>query len=129
VEKTGYLIDFGLAAVHGKRLQPASGTVSYSSIVAMQSNIPLPWDDLESLAYTLISLANGKLPWDGMPFLQVVQQKKQPATKICVRLPDIFAHFLDYTRASRDRFLAPDYLLWICKFRKAARELNKLVGV
>jgi len=115
------LIDFGLASIRGKQLQPASGTPAYSSVVAMSTNIPLPWDDLESLGYTLLSLAKGKLPWDGKSWHQIIKQKKQPAKKICVGLPAIFADFLDYSYVSRNRFSAPNYVLWINKFRKAYR--------
>lgn len=67
-----YLIDLGLARryldangrhVPLKKNRSASGTPTYESINTMNLWSPSRRDDLESLFYTLIWLARGKLPW------------------------------------------------------------------
>lgn len=72
-------------------------------------------DDLESIAYSIIYLAKGKLPWQGLGISdsdekcrQVYKLKKQSPDKICGGLPAPFAAFLKYCRglAFHDK---PDY--------------------
>jgi serine/threonine protein kinase len=70
-----YLVDFGLAqkwrdtrASHVKydqRPDDFRGTIRYASVHAHLGRTPSRRDDLESLAYTLLFLLNGRLPWQG----------------------------------------------------------------
>ena len=70
-----YLVDFGLAqkwrdsrAAHVKydqRPDDFRGTIRYASVHAHLGRTPSRRDDLESLAYTLLFLLNGRLPWQG----------------------------------------------------------------
>lgn len=75
-EKNLYLIDLGLAsrwkeAASGRHVDYDQkpdvfrGTVRYASVHAHLGRTGSRRDDLESLAYTLIFLLRGKLPWQG----------------------------------------------------------------
>ena len=73
-------------------------------------------DDLECLGYTMIYLAKGILPWQGikladksMKYEKILERKKGISMELlCKDLPPVFAHFLQYVRSLRfdDR---PDY--------------------
>lgn len=63
-------------------------------------------DDLESLAYTLIYLATGSLPWQGIKGNSKTQanmyigEKKigTPIASLCIGLPHAFEAFIQYAR-------------------------------
>ncbi|KAI1796999.1 kinase-like domain-containing protein [Ganoderma leucocontextum] len=74
-----------------------------------------PHDDMESLAYTILELRLGGLPWDGlrcMSYADMFICKKRwtgeywTATTGC---PEVYGHFLD---SIRDRSQALDYARW-----------------
>ncbi|KAL6771602.1 hypothetical protein ACKKBG_A27045 [Auxenochlorella protothecoides x Auxenochlorella symbiontica] len=48
-------------------LSPCPGTPDYASTASLYENELGPRDDMESLAYTLLYLWMGKLPWAGLP--------------------------------------------------------------
>lgn len=64
-------------------------------------------DDLEALAYTLVQLARGTLPWDSVPGHNKAKRcarireckAKTSVEAICDGLPSCFARFLAYARA------------------------------
>ena len=60
-------------------------------------------DDLESLAYVLIYLLRGSLPWQGLKHRRrnrVVESKQKTSTRdLCLGLPMEFRTFLDYSRS------------------------------
>lgn len=64
-------------------------------------------DDLEALAYTLVQLAKGSLPWDSVPGHNKAKRcarirdckAKTGVDVICAGLPPCFARFLAYARA------------------------------
>jgi serine/threonine protein kinase len=70
-----YLVDFGLTQLwrdstqqhvkYDQRPDDFKGTVRYASVHAHLGRTPSRRDDLESLAYTLMFLLNGRLPWQG----------------------------------------------------------------
>jgi len=68
-----YLIDFGLSRYFRvanqdfpvQKSKGISGSLRYCSVRA-HGGLHTPYNDLESLAYVLIFLAAGKLPWQGM---------------------------------------------------------------
>jgi hypothetical protein len=84
------------------RLDVFRGTVRYASVHAHLGRTGSRRDDLESLAYTLIFLLRGRLPWQGYQgdnkgFL--VCKKKKMATSpemLCFFCPLPFKLFLEY---------------------------------
>lgn len=69
-----FLVDFGLAqrwrdskghVVYNQRPDDFRGTIRYASVHAHLGRTPSRRDDLESLAYTLLFLLYGRLPWQG----------------------------------------------------------------
>merc|ERR1719335_1200189 len=73
--QTIYLVDFGLAEpylVAGMHIAPREqnrglcGTARYASVYA-HAGLQSRRSDLEALAYVLMYLAVGKLPWQGAP--------------------------------------------------------------
>ncbi|KAG1046670.1 hypothetical protein G6F43_010854 [Rhizopus delemar] len=118
-----HIYDFGLAKIfkHNNvhigitEVDHLVGTSRYSSLNAHKGIELSRRDDLESIAYSIIYLAKGKLPWQGLGISdsdekcrQVYKLKKQSPDKICGGLPATFAAFLKYCRglAFHDK---PDY--------------------
>jgi serine/threonine protein kinase len=69
-----YLVDFGLTqsykegsfhVKYDQRPDDFRGTIRYASVHAHLGRTPSRRDDLESLAYTIMFLLNGRLPWQG----------------------------------------------------------------
>ena len=111
-----FLVDFGLAKHylhpttrqhipirHGKNL---TGSARYCSLATHEGVEQSRRDDLESLAYTLIYLICGKLPWQGLQgkkaerYLQIKRLKRDTSlTDICgAKTPPQFSAFLQYCR-------------------------------
>lgn len=83
-----------------------TGTARYSSINTHLGLEHARRDDLESLAYVLIYLTSGTLPWQDLSGLipsecaEIVKLKQQiPAHKLCRGLPKGYADFLLYARS------------------------------
>ena len=113
-----YIIDFGISRKYkssrtGKHLKfsltgKMFGTVKYLSYNASRGVEQSRRDDLESIGYMLISLANGKLPWQGIKlkegninkkYLEMLMLKKfTPLEKICAGLPIEFVEYLKYCK-------------------------------
>lgn len=121
-----YCIDFGLSKkyrdakhVHIPYREDKSltGTARYASINTHLGIEQSRRDDVESVAYVLIYLAKGSLPWqtikeeDGGDKYKKLSESKFTLTpeKICEGLPSEFALFLNYCRSLNfeDK---PDYL-------------------
>ena len=131
-----FIIDYGLAKRYrdpishkhiaystGKSL---TGTARYASINALAGNEQSRRDDLEGLAYVLIYLAKGNLPWIGIDandrkekYDKILQLKKNTSPeKLCKDLPQQFADFLTDVK-SLDFEDEPDY----SKYRNMFRSL------
>jgi len=114
-----YMIDFGLAR-RPRRDRPADaerrfvGTPRFASIRAHDGLDPAPRDDLEGLAYSLVWLLRGSLPWqaleDDRDALAAIGRRKAGVTpgELCAGLPCEFAAFLESARALGPAD-APDY--------------------
>ncbi|KAF2323466.1 hypothetical protein GH714_035598 [Hevea brasiliensis] len=105
-EKKLFLVDLGLATrwrdtssglhvEYDQRPDVFRGTVRYASVHAHLGRTASRRDDLESLAYTLIFLLRGRLPWQGyQPFKQFVEYvvnlkfDEEPNYAKCVSLFD-----------------------------------------
>lgn len=109
---TLHIIDFGLAKqyrdprthIHIKYQQRTSpiGTARYASINAQSGSELSRRDDLESLAYVLIYLLRGSLPWQdisGSQKKKMLQMKKTVSLDvICEGLPVEFQLLLKHAR-------------------------------
>ncbi|CDW83541.1 casein kinase [Stylonychia lemnae] len=121
-----HMIDFGLAKryrdgkthqhIPYKENKNLTGTARYASVNAHLGIEQSRRDDLESIGYVLVYLANGSLAWQNLN-VQVMQEKYQkimesklalPIEQIAVGLPAEFSNYLHYCRSLRfeDK---PDY--------------------
>ena len=121
-----HMIDFGLAKryrdgkthqhIPYKENKNLTGTARYASVNAHLGIEQSRRDDLESIGYVLVYLANGSLAWQNLN-VQVMQEKYQkimesklalPIEQISVGLPAEFSNYLHYCRSLRfeDK---PDY--------------------
>ncbi|CAF0830988.1 unnamed protein product [Didymodactylos carnosus] len=111
-----YLIDFGLSKYYldrrrrqhieyreGKSL---TGTARYASLRTHMGIEQSRRDDLECLGYSLIYLAKGKLPWQGIKAesrtekQEKIYQKKlnTSLSTLCKDFTEEFVHFINYAR-------------------------------
>ncbi|GAV79502.1 LOW QUALITY PROTEIN: Pkinase domain-containing protein/Aldedh domain-containing protein [Cephalotus follicularis] len=110
-EKKLYLIDLGLASRwrdassgshvnYDQKPDVFRGTVRYASVHAHLGRTGSRRDDLESLAYTLIFLLKGKLPWQGYMgenkgFLVCKKKMASSPQMLCGLCPPAFVQFLE----------------------------------
>ncbi|PON73304.1 GPCR kinase [Parasponia andersonii] len=110
-EKKLYLIDLGLASKwrdsssgrhvdYDQKPDVFRGTVRYASVHAHLGRTGSRRDDLESLAYTLIFLLKGKLPWQGYAgdnkgFLVCKRKMATSPEMLCCMCPPPFQKFLE----------------------------------
>ena len=111
-----YIIDFGLSKkfrdpktlkhIQYKEGKHLTGTARYASINTHVGIEQSRRDDLESLAYVLLYLVRGNLPWQGMNASNKMAKYKQVLDKkveigidgLCEGLPDEFRTFLEYCK-------------------------------
>ncbi|OIS96501.1 casein kinase i isoform delta-like protein, partial [Nicotiana attenuata] len=110
-EKKLFLVDLGLATkwrentkglhvVYDQRPDMFRGTVRYASAHAHLGRTASRRDDLESLAYTLIFLHQGRLPWQGFQgdnksFLVCKKKMETSPDTLCCFCPAPLREFLD----------------------------------
>ncbi|CAM0882778.1 unnamed protein product [Alopecurus aequalis] len=111
-EKKLYLVDLGLATKwkdrstgrhveYDQRPDVFRGTVRYASVHAHLGRIGSRRDDLESLAYTLVFLLRGRLPWQGYQgenkgFLVCKKKMSTSPESLCTFCPQPFKEFVEY---------------------------------
>ncbi|KAM7480488.1 hypothetical protein LguiA_028701 [Lonicera macranthoides] len=111
-EKKLFLVDLGLATKwkdistglhvdYDQRPDVFRGTVRYASVHAHLGRTGSRRDDLESLAYTLIFLLRGRLPWQGYQgenkgFLVCKKKMATSPETLCSCCPAPFRLFVDY---------------------------------
>ncbi|XP_021847756.1 casein kinase 1-like protein HD16 [Spinacia oleracea] len=111
-EKKLFLVDLGLATKwrdsttglhveYDQRPDVFRGTVRYASVHAHLGRTGSRRDDLESLAYTLVFLLRGRLPWQGYQgenkgFLVCKKKMATSPETLCCFCPQPFRHFVDY---------------------------------
>lgn len=111
---TIFIIDFGLARLFRKPTtylhtpyttkHSIVGTLPFTSVNGQRGHTQSHRDDLESLAYTIIFLALGHLPWttafDRRDHEAVLQKKTViTAEELCEGLPPPFLKFVVYVRS------------------------------
>ncbi|CAH1449020.1 unnamed protein product [Lactuca virosa] len=110
-EKKLYLVDLGLASKwrdtssgnhvdYDQKPDVFRGTVRYASVHAHLGRTGSRRDDLESLAYTLVFLLKGKLPWQGFVgenkgFLVCKKKMATSPDILCYYCPSPFKQFLE----------------------------------
>ncbi|OAY76608.1 Casein kinase I isoform delta-like [Ananas comosus] len=111
-EKNLFLVDLGLATKwkdsttgqhveYDQRPDVFRGTVRYASAHAHLGRTGSRRDDLESLAYTLIFLLRGRLPWQGYQgenkgFLVCKKKMATSPESLCSFCPQPFRQFVEY---------------------------------
>ncbi|KAF3772643.1 Casein kinase I-like protein 2 [Nymphaea thermarum] len=111
-EKKLFLVDLGLATrwresstcqhvEYDQRPDVFRGTVRYASVHAHLGRTGSRRDDLESLAYTLIFLLRGRLPWQGYQgenksFLVCKKKMATSPEALCCFCPLPFRQFLEH---------------------------------
>lgn len=110
-EKKLFLADLGLATKwqdskglhvgYDQRPDVFRGTVRYASVHAHLGRISSRRDDLESLAYTLIFLIRGSLPWQGYQgdnkgFLVCKKKMATSPKSLCFSCPEPFKEFFEH---------------------------------
>ncbi|KAI1788218.1 kinase-like domain-containing protein [Ganoderma leucocontextum] len=116
-----YLIDFGLAwqwtldfKCGGRR-----GTILYSSLRVLGGEAPLPRDDIESLAYTIVRLVTGTLPWAYWSSRQRLDRSAVSGRDLIQGYPDVFTQCVDFACS-----LSPTDDLQYRRWREAFRGLK-----
>ena len=110
-EKKLYLVDLGLATRwrdaicsthvdYDQRPDIFRGTVRYASVHAHLGRTGSRRDDLESLAYTLLFLLKGRLPWQGYQgdnkgFLVCKKKMATSAEALCRYTPPAFRQYME----------------------------------
>lgn len=139
--KTIHLIDFGLATMYRdketgdhlpfKDLKTMTGTARYMSVHSHLGKSQSRRDDLESVGYTLVYFAKGKLPWQGFKSNNIKEKyrrireskiKLSPST-VCEGLPSQFADYLTYVK-KLNYAETPDYTYIKDLFRRAYKQLG-----
>ncbi|KAI5899173.1 kinase-like protein [Schizophyllum commune H4-8] len=129
------LIDWGLAKLYRDpatlvhrpegSISSLLGTRSFASINVHYHKCPSRRDDMESLAYTILLLLCGGLPWvvNGIKRVGVLREKlKWSGGALSIGNPAVFGDFLDYTRTlAFDE--EPDYAGWRRRFEAMAPDL------
>ncbi|KEH36077.1 casein kinase I-like protein [Medicago truncatula] len=111
-EKKLFLVDLGLATRwrdsstglhvdYDQRPDVFRGTVRYASVHAHLGRTSSRRDDLESLAYTLVFLLRGRLPWQGYQgenkgFLVCKKKMATSPEALCCFCPAPFRQFVEY---------------------------------
>ncbi|XP_074575007.1 casein kinase 1-like protein HD16 [Curcuma longa] len=111
-EKKLFLVDLGLATKwkdsstnshveYDQRPDVFRGTVRYASAHAHLGRTASRRDDLESLAYTLVFLLRGRLPWQGYQgenkgFLVCKKKMATSPESLCCFCPQPFKQFVEY---------------------------------
>lgn len=109
-ERKLYLVDLGLAGKwcerghhvkYDQKPDDFRGTIRYASVHAHLGRTTGRRDDLESLAYTLLFLAKGRLPWQGLQgdnkgFCVCKKKMSSSAEGLCMNLHPAFKDFTEF---------------------------------
>lgn len=138
---TIFFVDFGISKYYKDNLgrhiayrekKSFIGTTRYASIAAHLGNEISRKDDLESLAYVIIFLAKGQLPWQNLNVSEAEKTKKVGEIKIkttveelCKGLPEEIGKYLSYVKNLSFKE-NPDYIFLKGLIMKAAM-INNII--
>ena len=140
-----YIIDFGLAKEYRNPITLKHnpyvittrliGTVRYASIHSLEGIEQSRRDDLESVAYLLIYLLKGTLPWQGLivkrkeeKYLKVLEKKRSmTSNELCSGLPTQIERFLIYVK-SLEYEEKPNYQLMIRLLEECLNDFRSKQG-
>lgn len=138
---TIFFVDFGISKYYKDNLgrhiayrekKSFIGTTRYASIAAHLGIEISRKDDLESLAYVIIFLAKGQLPWQNLNVSEAEKTKKVGEIKIktsveelCKGLPEEIAKYLTYVKNLSFKE-NPDYIFLKGLIMKAAM-INNII--
>ncbi|KAI8373561.1 kinase-like domain-containing protein [Choanephora cucurbitarum] len=136
---TLFMLDLGLGKryIYGnkhidlRKDKGLTGTARYASIRSHKGYELSRRDDMESVAYVLIYLLRGNLPWQGYhsmygksKYRQILESKLSTSTStLCFSMDPVFGEFLDYTR-KLDFTEKPDYDKWRNTFKSLMEKKN-----
>ena len=137
-DKRLYIIDFGLAKEYrdetGRHVPKKAGgillgTIRYMSINAHMKVQQSRKDDLEAVAYMVLYMLRGNLPWEGIKVKdrqernKIILEKKASISidDLTTGIPPVFATFLRETRSLRFE-QRPEYDRWRKMFTNYARD-------
>jgi len=138
-DKRVYICDFGLSGryidnngnhiLFQTGLKPI-GTARYASMRVHRGYERSRRDDFEALAYVLMYLINGRLPWQGLKLKdrthkwKVILAKKKDSTleELCQNCPNVLRDFVVYCRAMRFN-QRPKYAYWRKRFMDVFQEV------
>ncbi|KAJ7074653.1 kinase-like domain-containing protein [Mycena amicta] len=123
-----YLIDYGLAKLYADprtfthvsngTIPSLRGTPVYASLNMHYHRMPSRRDDMESLAYSILKLLRGSLPWRHVDSNEALRLKAtSTGTALCGEYPPVFGEFLEYARGMSFEE-TPDYKKWRARFRQ-----------
>ena len=126
-KKQYFLMDFGLATFYmdengkHKDMVKASprGSPDFASLNCHKKTSLSRRDDLESLAYTLLFILNGELPWSNTWYSHYEMSRLSPKEMFKNHSP-VFAAYLEYCR-NLNFEEKPDYLFLIKLFQDEAK--------
>ena len=134
-----YIMDFGLSkpyVINGEHIdikfdRSLIGTARYCSLNVHWGIEPSRRDDLESIAYILIYLFKGVLPWQGLKKDKNKNQVEKIGDKklttqiedLCKDMPECFKLLIDYARGLKFE-QTPDYKYIRDIFNKDIQKLN-----
>lgn len=84
---------------------------------------PTKCDDMESLAYTILFLVKGTLPWMNKGYADSSVKSEAVPEELFAGSPPIFAKFLRYCR-ELEPSTEPDYDYYMTEFAKASLVRN-----
>ncbi|KAM5543895.1 hypothetical protein V8D89_002512 [Ganoderma adspersum] len=130
-----HLIDFGLSRpwvdLAGKLLPEESncgfrGTMQFASRNVHLRRTPSRRDDMESLAYTVVKLLTGTLPWANTKSKEELFSiiYAHSGSTLCQGYDDLFAQFVDDARSLKYED-TPRYQYWRSAFRKLVPGLSE----
>ena len=132
-----FLIDYGVSKriTRGEKYVEHKshlvGTARYQSINSHKGGTQTRRDDLESLGYSLVYLAKGRLTWQGMTGKTKAQKNtailnmkiKTPLEEVCEGLPTEFQTYIQYCRSLHFEE-KPDYEYLRGLFRSVMRRME-----